>query len=179
VSLSAPPRRDTLDRPPNRLMETTMNRPALTAPALALAGLLACHPAAAQAGSALDPNYYRLRGPLGGVEIVLDQHLPTPTLTYRAGARTRTFSGAGITIETTAIGRLVSVTTKFMPDVDFLTLSFLIPDMKIPAGAASLAFSSVALITDHLTPFTAPPVSGVTEVYSPPVVLTGVAKAVP
>jgi len=160
-------------------MEPAVNHRALLSLALALVGLITCNPAAALGGTAIDPNYYELHDTLGGAEIVLDQHLPAPTLTYQVNGKTRTFTDTGITIQKSAIGQLVTVTTKSMPDVDFLTLSFFIPDIKIPSGAASLPFSSLAIVTDHRTPFTAPPATGVIEVYSPPVVLKGVAKAVP
>lgn len=157
-----------------------MNRHALFSPALALAGLVACHPAAAAlGGAAIAPNYYELQDTLGGVHITLDKHLPTPSLTYQANGKTRTFKGGDLTVESTAIGTLVTVTTKFMPDVDYVNLSILIPDMMIPSGSSSLAFASMAVVTDHRAPFTAPPVTGVVEVYKPPVILKGVAKAVP
>jgi hypothetical protein len=165
----------TLTRP----MELHMNDRVLLSPAITLAGLLACNQAAAASGSVSDPNYYQLRDTLGGAEIIFDKHLPKPTLTYQLGGKARTFSGANITVEDGAIGKLVTVTTKFTPDVNVLTLSFFIPNIKIPAGTSSLSFSSLAVITDHKTPFTAPPVSGVTEVYSLPVILKGVAKTVP
>lgn len=156
-----------------------MNYRALLALSIALVCTVANHDTVAAGGTALEPNYFRLSDTLGGVSIVLDNHLPTPTLSYRVGGKTQLFSGSSMTVEDSAIGKLVTVTTKFMPDLDVLTLSFLIPNMKIPAGSPSLPFSSVAILTDHLTSFTGPPVSGVTEVYSAPVILTGIAKAVP
>lgn len=146
---------------------------------ITLVGVLFCHQTSALGGAVIEPNYYRLHDTLGGAEIVFDKHLATPILSYRVGTKTMTFNSESITIEPNLLGKLVTVTTHAMPDVRFVTLSFLIPNMKIPADANSLSFSSIAVITNHATPFIGQPLGGVTESYSSPVVLKGVAKAVP
>jgi len=87
----------------------------------------------------------------------------TPQLTYRSGKKTRTFRGAEIRSEETAIGRLVTVTIEDVKDAFYTTLSLLVP--RINGEEATL--STGAILTRHRTSIGGPGlVKGAVESYT-------------
>ncbi|MDH4275607.1 MAG: hypothetical protein OEW08_11250 [Gammaproteobacteria bacterium] len=102
----------------------------------------------------ITPNLYELHG--RGVQVTYSTTSLTgePQLTYTTRAQTTTYHGKEVREERTELGLLVTVTTAFQVDVNFVTLSVLIPDINLQTGPER--FSTVALITTHNTPFTLP-----------------------
>jgi hypothetical protein len=134
-------------------MEERDMRRAIRANAVGLALCLIGYTLSIHAG--VPANLFELHG--RGVQIVYSSSSLTgePQLTYTTRHATRTFRGSEIAQEPSAIGLLVTVTTQFHPDVNFVTFSVLIPDVNIISGSERLA--TEALITTHSTPFVAPP----------------------
>lgn len=144
---------------------------------LALLGILLSKGVAA-VETGLEPNFFQLRDLLGGTVITLDRHSATPVLTYTRGTKNLSVSGENFVTETTAIGTLITVTTKINPDINFITLSFLLPNASLPDPDSILHFTTSAVITKHRTPFIVAPITGVTEIYTVPIVLNAIAKFV-
>ena len=100
------------------------------------------------------PTLYELQG--RGVHVTYSTISVTgePQLTYATPIQTTTFRGADVREERTELGLLVTVTTAFRPDVNFVTFSALIPDINLQTGPEN--FSTVGFITNHSTPLIAP-----------------------
>jgi hypothetical protein len=133
---------------------------------------------AAAAPATITPNLYELQNASGSVSVVYSTSSFTgePRLTYTNGSMTKSFSGDEIRVQETEIGKLVTVTVAFRPDVNFVTLSLLIPDISL--GGQPVRISSRAILTTHRTPFTPLPFVGQRELYRQVILLKGIASEV-
>lgn len=112
------------------------------------------------------PNLYEMTG--RGTQVIYSGTSLTgePRLTYATRTQTLTFRGEEVREQRTELGTLVTVTTAFRPDVNFVTLSVLIPDINLQSGPER--FATQAIITTHNTPFIAPQyVKGPIQTYEP------------
>ncbi len=72
---------------------------------------------------------------------------------YKDNSVNRTFSGSDIRTQVLEIGTLVSVTLEFNPDAQIVTLSLLIPSIKLNGNPTN--FKTYALWTTKRSGFTA------------------------
>lgn len=113
-----------------------------------------------------EPNRFELR--LGGTTIVYTTSsiAGPPQLSYDNGGETRNFSGDEIETEETGLGTLVTVTLRFIADLQKDTLSLLLPEIHLPASGSS-DFTAIVLWTTHRTSIGGPgPVEGPIQVYT-------------
>lgn len=101
-----------------------------------------------------------------------------PHFSYTKGKVTKNFVGDQIKQEETAIGNLISVVLKSVPDLQTVVLSVLLPQVNIPHDKDSINFKTEGIVTTIKTSIAGPKlVSGAVQSYKYSV-LRGVAKAV-
>jgi hypothetical protein len=89
-----------------------------------------------------------------------------PSLDYHGVEGTLSFSGPQIITETTALGKMFTVTLNIVPDLRTLTFSLLIPAVIHKAGEASQAFETIAVKAEHHTSLTGTPnITGANPTY--------------
>jgi hypothetical protein len=155
----------------NRLHETVLRR---FAGLICLAlGLLA--PTAFAANTADSFEFHNTSGTVA-ISYASTSFMGVPTLSYTNGAKTLSFSGDQIQVEQTAIGQLVTVTVAIHPDIDFRTLSVLIPQVSVDRNPVSVA--TRAILTTHHTPFIVNAFVGQQEEYTQVINLKGTADFV-
>ena len=99
----------------------------------------------------------------------------TPRLSYAGPDGEHSFSGSQITTLPTALGTEVTVTLETVPDLHTITLTVLIPAIRLPEDRQA-PFGTLAIRTTNHTTIAGPP-EGPAQTYEA-LVLHGVAKAV-
>lgn len=90
-----------------------------------------------------------------------------PVIEYKGAEGTLSFSGEQIITETTALGKMFTVTLNVVPDLRTLKFTLLLPDVIHKAGAATQAFETVAIKAEHHTSLSgAPNVTGANPTYT-------------
>lgn len=158
-------------------METTVSRPSCFAVWLGLALALIAGGGQARQATA-EPNLYELHDHSGALAITYStsSFAGVPLLTYVNGASTLNFQGDEIRVQDTEIGRLVTVTIAFQPDINFQTLTLLLPHVRLAHEPQPIA--NRAIVTTHQTPFIAGPFIGQQEIYRKVIPLKGTAQRV-
>jgi hypothetical protein len=80
-----------------------------------------------------------------------------PTLQYQGVEGTLSFSGDQIVTETTALGKLFTVTLNIVPDLRTLDFTLLLPAVVHKAAATTQSFDTIAIKSEHHTSLTGTP----------------------
>ncbi len=99
-------------------------------------------------------------------------------LNYRRGEQSLVFRGPDVRTLSTEIGALVTVDLDFVPDLETVTFSLLVPAVNLRDGEASAPVETVGLLTSARTSFGGPAlVRGQLKTYQA-LALTGTAQLV-
>lgn len=80
-----------------------------------------------------------------------------PTLQYEGVEGTFTFSGQQVTVETSALGKMYTVTLNIVPDLRTLLFTLLLPPVIHKTGASNQAFDTIAIKSERHTSIQGPP----------------------
>ncbi len=80
-----------------------------------------------------------------------------PTLEYRGVEGTFTFSGEQVTVETSALGKMYTVTLNIVPDLRTLLFTLMLPPVVHKSGEAKQAFDTIAIKSERHTSITGTP----------------------
>lgn len=80
-----------------------------------------------------------------------------PTLQYQGVEGTFTFSGEQVTVETSALGKMFTVTLNIVPDLRTLLFTLLLPPVTHKAGERKQAFDTLAIKSERHTSIQGPP----------------------
>ena len=80
-----------------------------------------------------------------------------PTLQYEGVEGTFTFSGEQVTVETSALGKMFTVTLNIVPDLRTLLFTLLLPPVIHKAGERKQAFDTIAIKSERHTSIQGPP----------------------
>jgi len=80
-----------------------------------------------------------------------------PTLQYDGVEGTFTFSGQQVTVETSALGKMYTVTLNVVPDLRTLLFTLLLPPVIHKAGESNQAFDTIAIKSERHTSIQGPP----------------------
>ncbi len=125
-----------------------------------------------------EPNQFTFSG--DNLKVVYTTHgiqgIPLLSVTTKKG--TTNFSGNQIGVLDTPFGKLVTVTTEFVPDLKDVTLSVAVPRINLPPGTVKQTFRTFGVFTTTRTSIGGPGlVQGVVQTYKE-VALRGTAKLV-
>jgi len=100
-----------------------------------------------------DPNTFTLEGPDMHITYATTSEDGQPVLNYRGAYPDKAFRGEEIEVEgTMALGPMVSVLLHADPDARVVYLTLLLPEFsQTHLGDPPIAFSTVAILTTHLT----------------------------
>src|SRR6185503_2297477 len=80
-----------------------------------------------------------------------------PTLQYDGVEGTFTFSGQQVTVETSALGKMYTVTLNVVPDLRTLLFTLVLPPVIHKSGEAKQAFDTIAIKSERHTSIQGPP----------------------
>lgn len=80
-----------------------------------------------------------------------------PTLQYEGVEGTFTFSGEQVTVETSALGKMFTVTLNIVPDLRTLLFTLLLPPVIHKTGERKQAFDTIAIKSERHTSIQGPP----------------------
>lgn len=80
-----------------------------------------------------------------------------PTLQYEGVEGTFSFSGDQVAAETSALGKMFTVTLNIVPDLRTLLFTLLVPSVTHKAGASTQAFDTIAIKSERHTSIQGPP----------------------
>jgi hypothetical protein len=105
-----------------------------------------------------EPNLYELEGEGGGPQITYSTSSikGEPEFSYQGLHGENVFSGNAIAVSETELGREVSVTLVAVADGDTITLTLLIPPIRME-GTAPVALETLAIETTRKSGFAGPP----------------------
>jgi hypothetical protein len=122
-------------------------------------------PPPSMAGGA-EPNHFVLQGKKTRITYDATTIAGPPQVLYEGPYGSRTFSGEAVTMEQTALGRLVSVDLGAFPDRGELRLTLLIPSFDPTTSQASeTPFATLAILTWSTSTLAGPPREGALEGY--------------
>ena len=102
------------------------------------------------------------RGPL-----VQGSNDNVPSLQYQGTEGTLSFSGSQVVTETTALGRMFTVTLNIVPDLRTLSFTVLVSTVAHSAGQASQAFDTIAIKSErHVSLQRTPTTAGAEMTYT-------------
>jgi hypothetical protein len=89
--------------------------------------------------------------------LVQGQTVQGPTLEYKGVEGTFSFSGEQIVTETSALGKMFTVTLNVVPDLRTLLFTLLLPSVTHKAGDSKQAFDTIAIKSERHTSIQGPP----------------------
>ncbi len=114
----------------------------------------------------IQPSLYEMTGKDLQITYTTSNEDGEAQLDYHRFRKHLTFKGDEIRVQRTELGRLVTVTTRQVPDLKTETVSVLIPDINLEDTAA--VFTTFAITTTHLTTIAGPDlVAGQVQSYRP------------
>lgn len=124
----------------------------------------------------LQANSFKVAGDSIEVQYVTGT-LSGSSLSYRDGEIDRTFSDAVLEIDgTTALGQLITVTIRHVPDGEIVRFTLVLPSILVPGFNTPVDVEVGGVTVTQRTPFTPEPQHGQQTFYSF-VTLTGTAQA--
>jgi hypothetical protein len=115
------------------------------------------------AGALEEPNLYDLAWGKTQVSYSTTSVTGQPQFTYTTSQGTRTFSGNEIETMATALGEEVTVTLESVPDLHTITLTVLIPAIRVAPTGEAVTLSTLGVVTTTTT--TNDPPLGVSQMY--------------
>jgi hypothetical protein len=100
------------------------------------------------------PNFFSLSGCGVTITLVLGGITGQPVLTYQDSHLAKNFTGEELTLEETALGRLVSVTTVKSVDAGYTGFSVVIPNMNLIGGHHHV--DTIGITSTHRTTLAGP-----------------------